>query len=171
MTDVRRFDGDILDGAVIDTVTAKQYVHREFRPEYLASEMSVRNFMSMALDLLDEGQFMRNIEKQRMKKVKVVPRTTVHARRISISRSQYTLVLSRELTLGLSCDDAQRLVLAAAPLIKENFPTISKADTKKILKTLSAKLSVHWPTCKFASKFSNTTTTTSRPKPRVIARI
>ena len=90
--------------------------------------------MSMVLDLLDEGQLMRNIERQLMKKVKVVPRTTVHSRRISFSRSQYTLVLSRELTLGLSCDDAQRLVLAAAPLIKENFPTISKADTKKILK-------------------------------------
>ena len=38
------------------------------------------------------------------------------------------------------------------------------------MKCYCAKLSVHWPTCKFASKFSNTTTT-SRPKPRVSARI
>ena len=30
VTDVRKFDGDILDGAVVVTVTAKRYVHRVF---------------------------------------------------------------------------------------------------------------------------------------------
>lgn len=35
-------------------MTATQYVRCVFQPECLAAEMSVKNFMNMVLDLLDE---------------------------------------------------------------------------------------------------------------------
>ena len=134
VTDMGRLDGDIQDGSVVDTTTFEEYVHRVFKPDSLPAEMSSKNFMFMAMDLLDEEQLRSNLAAELMRKVKMVPKTTIHARKITFSRSQYTLLLSGALPLGLSSDDVHRLVVAAAPLIKDNFPTINKKETKLMLK-------------------------------------
>ena len=64
---------------------------RVFQPEYLGAEIGVRNFLNMVSDILDE---MYNIEKQLLKKVKIVPRMTFHDNNRSYAHS--TLLLRAE---------------------------------------------------------------------------
>lgn len=127
--DVRRFDGNIMDGRVVDTLTADQYVRKVFVVDNLPEEMSTRSFLSIAVDLLDPQDLQRKLTRALLNRVKVVPHMAVHARSIEFSTCYFTVLLSSHLSsLGLTNEDAQRLVVASAPLMAEYFPQISKKD-------------------------------------------
>ena len=127
VTDTRRLDGDIQDGCIKDVLTAEQYIDRVFVPSHLPEDMSFRNLLSMSMELMDPNQLRCNLITKLLERVKVVPRTTVHARSVNFSTSQYTLLLGGQLSSPyLTGDDAHRLVIASAPLLEDLFQMYKK---------------------------------------------
>ena len=114
---LKRYDGDIQDGSVVETISVSVYVDRVFRPDCLPSDMSTNSMLNMTIDLFNERQLKFELEKQLFSAVKTIPKTTVHSRSISFSSTRYTLLLRGELLLGLNSEDAQRLVVAAESLV------------------------------------------------------
>jgi hypothetical protein len=53
VTDVRWLDSNIQDRKIKDVIMAEDYVDRVFVPENLPEEMSFRNLLSMAMDLMN----------------------------------------------------------------------------------------------------------------------
>ena len=109
------------DGRVSDILTAEEYAGRVFHPDLLPCEMATKSFLRMAVDLLDEEQLGEQIVAAVKAQLTLVPRTTVHARSATFSRSAFTLLTDGELSLGLSSRDADRLLTAAAPLFEDYF--------------------------------------------------
>lgn len=121
------------DGCVFDVMTAEEYVDRVFDYERLPSEMSTKSFLHLATDLFDHMQLKAKIVATLTKEVVLVPRTTIHARSITFSPSVYTMILQGNLsTGGLTRIDAQRMITATIPLIKDYF-SLSPKQIKQVI--------------------------------------
>lgn len=133
--DIRRLNGDISDGHVKDVMTAGQYVDRVFIPDNLPEGMSFKTSLSMAMELMNPRDLRDRLATALLRHVKVVPKTTVHARSVVFSMSQYTLLLGGQLSaLELTNDDIHRLVIAYVPLLDEHFGRlIFKKERKLVL--------------------------------------
>lgn len=133
--DIRRLDGDILDGCVKDVMTAEQYIDRVFVKANLPEDMSCRNLLAMARDLMDPRDLRKNLISKLLQRVKMVPKTTVHARSVQFSSSDYTLLLGSHLSsVGMTDDDIHRLVVASAPLLERYFNFNKRLKRKMLMR-------------------------------------
>lgn len=106
-----------------DALTADEYISRVLvHPEQLPSEMSARGFLTIALDLFEPSQLKQRMVEALLTGAKIVPHTTVHARRVIFSSSLCTVIVRGPVSgIAVSPDDAHRLVLAATQLLKDCF--------------------------------------------------
>jgi hypothetical protein len=95
--------------------------------------MSTESFLRMAVDLLDEDDLLEQLTVAIQSQVTVVSCTTVHARVVHFSPSTFTLLTTGPLTSGLTSEDADKLICAAAPLVEDYFPNITSRDRKSLL--------------------------------------
>jgi hypothetical protein len=95
--------------------------------------MSTKSFLRMAVDLLDEDDLLEQLTVAIQSQVTVVSCTTVHARVVHFSPSTFTLLTTGPLTSGLTSEDADKLICAAAPLVEDYFPNITSRDRKSLL--------------------------------------
>lgn len=114
---------------------ATDYIQRVFRHEWLPDDMATKSLLKMAVDIFGEEEVMQKVADQLLNMVKTLPKTTVRSRSITFSRCHYTLLLGRDLSMGLTSSDAHRVVVTAEPLLRQHFPTITKKKSKKVLTT------------------------------------
>lgn len=123
------------DGCVFDVMTAEEYTDRVFDPQQLPSEMSTKSFLNMAMDLFDHARLKASIAARLAKEMPLVPRTTVHARSITFSPSAFTMITQGDMSSGgMTSGDAERMVMAATPLMRDYF-SLTQNEIKKTVNT------------------------------------
>lgn len=68
-----------------------------------------------------------------VKEIPLVPKTTVHARSITFSPNVFTMIVQGDMSSGgMTSADAERMVMAATPLMRDYF-SLTASEIKKIV--------------------------------------
>ena len=88
------------------------------------------------MDLFDHTRLKASITARLAKEMPLVPRTTVHARSITFSPSAFTMIMQGDMSsVGMTSGDAERMVMAATPLMRDYF----LLTLNKIKKTVNTR--------------------------------
>ena len=83
--------------------------------------------------MFDHTQLKASIAVTLAKEMVLVPRTIVHARSITFSPSAFTMMMQGDMSSGgMTSVDAQRMVTAATPLMRDYF-SLTQREIKKIV--------------------------------------
>ena len=104
-----------------------------FNAKQLPSEMSTKAFLSMAMDLFDHTTLKASIAATLAKEMPLVPITKVHEWSITFSPSAFTMIVQGDMSSGgMTSADAERIVMAATPLMRDYF-SLTQREIKKIV--------------------------------------
>ena len=121
------------DGCIFNIMTAEEYTDRVFNAKQLPSEMSTKAFLSMAMDLFDHTTLKASIAATLAKEMPLVPKTKVHEWSITFSPSVFTMIVQGDMSSGgMTSADAERIVMAATPLMRDYF-SLTQREIKKIV--------------------------------------